>query len=81
MALGADAGKAERRVRVGERPGARRQYRPDVDILILALLFVIAVVIYRGGRRGVVLGLWLIAVAATLALFRYHVTSPLDLSF
>jgi hypothetical protein len=52
-----------------------------VDILILILLFATAIIIYRGGRRGLIIGLWVLGAVATLALFRYHVTSPLDLSF
>lgn len=52
-----------------------------MDIIIVALLLVLAVLIYRGARRGVVLALWFVAFVAVLALFRYHVTSALDLSF
>lgn len=52
-----------------------------MDILILALLLVLAVLIYKGVRRGFVLALWFVMLVAMLALFRYHVTSNLDLSF
>ncbi len=52
-----------------------------MDILILALLFAIIVIVFRGGKRGLIIGLWLLALVATVALFRYHVTSTLDLSF
>jgi hypothetical protein len=52
-----------------------------MDIIIMLLLFLLAVIIYRGARRGWVLLLWFVALIAVLGLFRYHVTSPLDLSF
>ena len=52
-----------------------------MDILILVLLFATAVAIYRGAQRRLILTLWVVALIATVALFRYHVTSPLDLSF
>lgn len=52
-----------------------------MDIIILVALLVLAVLIYRGARRGLVLALWLLTLVAVLALFRYHVTSALDLSF
>ena len=45
------------------------------------LLFAIALLVWRGGKRGMVLGLWVVGVLAVLGLFRYHVTSVLDLSF
>jgi len=52
-----------------------------VDILIMFLLFAIALLVWRGAKGGVVLGLWVLGVVAMLGLFRYHVTSVLDLSF
>ena len=52
-----------------------------MDILIMAGLFAVAILVYRGANRGLIIGLWLLAVLAPIALFRYHVTSPLDLSF
>ena len=52
-----------------------------MDIIIMVLLLTLAVIIYRGARRGWVLALWFVALIAVLGLFRYHVTSPLDLSF
>lgn len=45
------------------------------------LLFAIALLVWRGAKGGVVLGLWVLGVVAMLGLFRYHVTSVLDLSF
>ncbi len=47
----------------------------------MAVLLVVAVLIYRGAKRGLIIGLWFLGLLATIALFRYHVTSPLDLSF
>jgi hypothetical protein len=52
-----------------------------MDIIIMVLLLGLGVLIYRGARRGLVLVVWLITAAAVIGLFRYHVTSPLDLSF
>ena len=47
----------------------------------MVLLFVIALLIWRGARRGLILSLWFVGVVAMIGLFRYHVTSVLDLSF
>ena len=47
----------------------------------MALLLVTVVAVYRGARPRVVILLWVVGLVATLLLFRYHVTSPLDLSF
>ena len=47
----------------------------------MALLVATVAAVYRGARPRVVILLWVIALVATLLLFRYHVTSPLDLSF
>ena len=52
-----------------------------MDILILVALLALTALILRGTRRGVILSLWVVTLIAMLALFRYHVTSPLDLSF
>jgi hypothetical protein len=52
-----------------------------VDILIMILLLVIALLVWRGANRGVVIALWVVGVVATVGLFRFHVTSLLDLSF
>jgi multisubunit Na+/H+ antiporter MnhF subunit len=52
-----------------------------MDILIMILLLVLAVLVWRGANRGVVIALWVVGVVATVGLFRYHVTSLLDLSF
>ncbi len=52
-----------------------------MDIIILALLLLTAVLVVRGGARKWILTTWFIALVLMLALFRYHVTSPLDLSF
>ena len=52
-----------------------------MDILIMVLLFAIALLIWRGAQRGVILALWVVGLVAMVGLFRYHVTSVLDLSF
>jgi hypothetical protein len=52
-----------------------------VDILIMILLLVLALLIWRGASRGLVITLWFVGVVAMVGLFRYHVTSVLDLSF
>lgn len=52
-----------------------------MDIIILVLLLVTALLIVKGAKRGLVLSLWLITLVLMLGLFRYHVTSALDLSF
>ena len=47
----------------------------------MVLLLVLAVLVCRGAQRGVIISLWLAGVVAMMALFRYHVTTALDLSF
>ena len=47
----------------------------------MILLLAVALLIWRGARRGVILTLWFVGLAAVIGLFRYHVTSVLDLSF
>jgi len=47
----------------------------------MTLLFGIGVLMWRGANRNLVIGLWVLALVAMLGLFRYHVTSALDLSF
>ena len=47
----------------------------------MILLLVLALLIWRGAKRGLILSLWMIGVVAMIGLFRYHVTSVLDLSF
>ncbi len=47
----------------------------------MILLFVIALLIWRGARRGMIIALWAFGLVAMIGLFRYHVTSVLDLSF
>ncbi len=45
------------------------------------LLLGIALLVWRGAKGGMILGLWVVGVLAMIGLFRYHVTSVLDLSF
>lgn len=47
----------------------------------MILLLGIAMLIWRGAKRGTILALWIVGVVAMIGLFRYHVTSVLDLSF
>lgn len=47
----------------------------------MILLLGIALLIWRGAKRGLIISLWVLGVVAMLGLFRYHVTSVLDLSF
>ena len=47
----------------------------------MILLLGIAVLIWRGAKRGVVIALWFVGLIAMIGLFKYHVTSHLDLSF
>ena len=47
----------------------------------MILLLVLALLIWRGAKPGLVLGLWVIGVVAMIGLFKWHVTSVLDLSF
>lgn len=47
----------------------------------MVLLFTLAVLIWRGAKRGLVIGLWVLGLVAMMGLFRFHVTSVLDLSF
>lgn len=52
-----------------------------MDIIILALLMVTVVLVIKSAPRKWIITTWLVALVLMLALFRYHVTSPLDLSF
>ena len=47
----------------------------------MAILMAVALLIWRGAKRGYVIALWMVALVAMFGLFRYHITSPLDLSF
>ena len=47
----------------------------------MILLLGVALLIWRGAKRGLVIGLWIIGVVAMLGLFQYHADSVLDLSF
>ena len=52
-----------------------------MDVIILVLLFITALLILKGAKRGLILSLWVLSLILMLGLFRYHVTSALDLSF
>jgi len=45
------------------------------------VLLAIALLMWRDAKRGVIISLWVVGLLLTLGLFRYHVTSVLDLSF
>ena len=47
----------------------------------MVILMAVALLIWRGARRGYIIALWMVALFATLGLFRFHITSHLDLSF
>ena len=47
----------------------------------MILLFVVALLMWRGAKRGLILTLWFVGLVAMIGLFRFHVTSVLDLSF
>ena len=47
----------------------------------MILLFALALLIWRGANRGLIIALWAIGLVAMIGLFRFHVTSVLDLSF
>ena len=52
-----------------------------MDIIIMLLLCATAICAYRGMSRRLVIGLWVVGLVCMLGLFKYHVTSQLDLSF
>ena len=47
----------------------------------MILLLGVALLIWRGAGRGAVLALWVLGLVLMVGLFKYHVTSHLDLSF
>lgn len=47
----------------------------------MVLLLVVALLIWRGASRGSVIAMWFVGLVLMVGLFRYHVTSHLDLSF
>lgn len=52
-----------------------------MNTLILILLLSIALLIWRGAKRGLIIGLWTLALVAMMGVFRSHLTTVLDLSF
>lgn len=52
-----------------------------MDIAIMVVILAIAILIWRDERRGLILGLWIVGLVAMLGLFRYHITSVLELNF
>ena len=47
----------------------------------MILLLALALMIWRGVNRHVIIALWFVGLVAAVGLFRFHVTSHLDLSF
>ena len=47
----------------------------------MILLLGVALMIWRGAKHQMVIALWVVGLIAMIGLFRYHVTSTLDLSF
>ena len=47
----------------------------------MVVLLAVALLIWRGARRGHIIALWALALIAMLGLFRFHITSHLDLNF
>ena len=47
----------------------------------MVLLFAITLLVWRGAKRELIISLWFVGVVAMIGLFRFHVTSLLDLSF
>lgn len=47
----------------------------------MVLLLALALLIWRGAKRGLIITLWFVGLVAMIGLFDYHVTSHLDLSF
>jgi len=47
----------------------------------MLVLLATALAVYRGQRSSRIVALWAVGIVLSLLLFRYHVTSPLNLSF
>jgi len=47
----------------------------------MVLLLGLTLLVWRGAKRELILALWFVGVVAVIGLFRFHVTSTLDLSF
>lgn len=47
----------------------------------MLVLLATALAVYRGQSSGRIVVLWTVGLVLSLLLFRYHVTSALDLSF
>ncbi len=46
----------------------------------MALLLSISLLMWRGAKRGLIISLWVFTLVVTLGLYRYHVTTALDVS-
>lgn len=47
----------------------------------MVVLLALAIAVYRGQSSVRIVALWAVGLVLSMLLFRYHVTSPLDLSF
>ncbi len=47
----------------------------------MVLLLGLTLLVWRGAKRELIIALWFVGVVAVIGLFRFHVTSTLDLSF
>ncbi len=47
----------------------------------MILLLALALMVWKGVNRQAVIALWFVGLVAVVGLFRFHVTSALDLSF
>lgn len=46
----------------------------------MILLLSICLLMWKGAKRGLIVSLWVFTLAAMLGLYRYHITSALDVS-
>lgn len=47
----------------------------------MCLLLAVALMLWRGAKREMTIALWVVGLILMVGLFRWHVTSTLDLSF
>ncbi len=46
----------------------------------MVLLLSISLLMWRGAKRGLIISLWAFTLVAMLGLYRYHITTALDVS-
>ena len=47
----------------------------------MVVLLAVALMLWRGAKREMTIALWVVGLVLMIGLFRWHVTSQLDLSF